>query len=113
MQQTETVFEQDKTPVQVLMAAEQAFPKQEGAQQFINNLKESLTVGISETNFGEFFDLSVYYHSDYIEQSSREFIIKILSKEDRPDNFVTCVLKEQYRKTPAWLRYGISAAVFF
>jgi hypothetical protein len=63
----------DKTPVQVLMAAEHAFPKQEGAQQFINNLKESLTAGISETNFGEFFDLSVYSHSDYIEQSSREF----------------------------------------
>jgi hypothetical protein len=96
-----------QTAIQIIRAAEAIFGKQDTAQAFIDHLKDRLVSKINEAGFGELFDVNSYSHSDYFEPTAQEFIIRVLSGENRPDNFVTCKLKDEHRKVPAFFRLAV------
>ena len=62
---------------------------------FFNNLKEK----VSTDEFSDFFEFNITEHSDFMEPTNEVFIIRVLTKESRPDEFVTAkISRERVRK---------------
>ncbi|WP_025037437.1 caspase family protein [Bradyrhizobium sp. DOA9] len=57
--------------------------------KFINEFFENVIGAVSATEFSQFFDLEVTEHDRFRESTAEEFIIRVMSKEKRSDNFVT------------------------
>jgi hypothetical protein len=93
----------------ILERAESKFAKKELAQAFISRLFDKLSEkASSDASFGRFFSSEVVIHPDFQEPTARAFIIRILSSEKRPDNFVTAAISyEQRRRNP----FGLSPLV--
>jgi hypothetical protein len=96
----------------VLQRAENKFAKKEVAQAFISRLFDKLSEqATSGDSFGQFFSSEIVVHPDFQEYTARGFIISILSREKRPDNFVTVeVSHEHRRRDPFGLSSGLSSA---
>jgi len=93
------VAEQPTTILDILQKAEEKFAKKETAKALISRFFDYLTRKISSTgSFGDIFDAEIVEHSDFQEPTTRAFIIRVLSNEKRPDNFVTTTISAEYRK---------------
>ena len=91
----------------ILQRAENKFAKKDLAQAFISRLFDKLSEKASSAgSFGEFFSSEVVVHPDFREHTARDFIISILSREKRPDNFVTAELSREHRLRDP---YGLSS----
>ncbi|WP_164871613.1 caspase family protein [Solirhodobacter olei] len=86
------------TPAQLLMVAEKRMGGPEQAEELIDNLFDGLIGKFSDTEFAEFFETSTIVHSDYHEPVIREFMIRVLSGETRPDRLVTAEIKRTAKK---------------
>jgi hypothetical protein len=76
--------------LELLGKADSRFAKKELAQEFISRLFDKLASDASaEGRFGQLFSSELVVHSDFEEASARNFLIRVLSGEKRPDNFVT------------------------
>jgi hypothetical protein len=76
--------------LEVLTGAEGRFAQKDLAQEFIAKLFENISHKTSsEELFGQLFTSEAIIHSDFKEPTAREFIIRVLSGEKRPDEFVT------------------------
>ena len=58
---------------------------------FFNNLIEALS-GVEFTNY---FDVETTEHSDFVEPTAEAFIIRVLTTEQRSDEFVTATIKSE------------------
>ena len=95
----------------ILERAENKFAKKELAQAFISRLFDKLTEKASSgDSFGQFFSSEVVVHPDFQELTARAFIVRILSRETRPDNFVTAAISHKQRQRDAFrLTSGLSS----
>ena len=64
---------------------------------FFNNLIETLS-GVDVTDY---FDVETTEHSEFVEPTAEAFIIRVLTREQRADEFVTATIKrEKVRNSP-------------
>jgi hypothetical protein len=105
-----SVIEPQFTPMAILERAEKKFAKKDRAQSFIAQLFDKLSEKISSDGlFGELFQSEVIVHSDFREPTTRSFIIRVLSSEKRPDNFVTAAITYEQRKRDPFRLASIAA----
>lgn len=74
---------------------------------FFDRLKDSL----SKVDFSEFFQLEFTEHDSFKELTSERFIIEVLSREKRADNFVTVEISQKRRRTNPLLSPAIMSAL--
>jgi hypothetical protein len=89
------VVAEPPTAKQLLMAAEARMGGPEGAKQLIDSLFDGVIARFGSGSFAEFFETKVVEHNDYQEPSSRDHIIRVLSRENRPDRMVTAEIKKR------------------
>jgi hypothetical protein len=96
----------------ILQRAENKFAKKDLAQAFVSRLFDKLSEkASSDDSFGQYFSSEVAVHPDFREDTARAFIISILSREKRPDNFVTAEISQEHRRRdPFGLSSGLSSA---
>lgn len=62
--------------------------------KFIDNLKARMSIN----ELSDYYDLEFKEHSDFTENTSQAFIIRVLSKEKRIDNFVTANISRKQKR---------------
>ena len=95
---------------QLLESAEERVATPERIEGFVDGFFDALIEKVSNDEFSQFFDLDVVEHSDFNEPTAEGFIIRILSRQDRLDEFVTASIKKERVRgsrgllgTSAWL----------
>ena len=87
--------------LQVLLeTAEQKVATPEIIDSFVNKFFDALIKKVSTDEFAKCFDLKIIEHSDFDELTTRAFIIRILSRQDRLDEFVTASIKKERTRNP-------------
>lgn len=96
------------TLLEVLKKTENKFANQETAETFVSGLFGKITARMTSGEFfSDLFDAKASEHGDYSEPTARSFIIRVLSNEKRPDNFVTAESR-QVRKPDL---FGLATAM--
>ncbi|GLH80350.1 hypothetical protein SSBR45G_52590 [Bradyrhizobium sp. SSBR45G] len=96
-----------------LHAAEKKVVTPKLMSQFIGTFFDQLQARISTDEFAEFFELEKVEHARFAESTTEQFIIRVLTKERRADNFVTAHYERKLRNNfllgAAWdlLKSGI------
>lgn len=84
--------------LRILEQAEKQFATKDVAQAFISRFFDDLIKKSgSDGSLSEAFTAECAIHSDFMESTTRAFIIRVLSREKRPDNFVTAEISYQSR----------------
>lgn len=96
------------TALQLLEAWEASVVKPDLIEAFVGTFFDNLKAKTSMSEFADYFDLEFTEHSDFEEETSRVFIIRVLSREKRNDNFVTASISRKYRHRNPW-DLGISS----
>jgi hypothetical protein len=96
------------TLLDMLESAEAKVAKPELMSTFVGTFFDSLKVKFSTDEFAAFFDFDFTEHADFEERTASPFIIRVLSKEKRSDNFVTATISRKYRRRNPW-DLGVSA----
>lgn len=65
---------------------------------FVGSFFDDLIKKLSKNEFVDFFDLEVKEHAEFEESTAKRFIIRVMSKEKRADNFVTAEHSRKLRK---------------
>lgn len=87
--------------LQILENAEGRIVSQSGLRDFVDKLFDGIGATLSCGEFADFFDFSLVEHADFVEPTARGFMIRVLSNESRPDNFVTAsITREAKRRDP-------------
>ena len=84
----------------LLDAAERKAATSATIDSFVNTLFDTLIQEVSKNEYSEFFDLSVVEHSDFEESTTEAFIIRILARQERLDEFVTATIKKEKIRNP-------------
>ena len=84
----------------LLEAAEQMTAKRETIDSFIGEFFDALVQSVSTDEFPSFFDLGVVEHADFEEPTAEGFITRVLSRQDRLDEFVTATRKRTATRNP-------------
>jgi hypothetical protein len=107
----QTAFTPPQTLLEVLAAADAAMASPERVNGLIGGLFDGVVSAFGAGEFAEFFDLGKFERPDYVESPSTGFVIRVLSKEVRPDKLVTAeITKEKKRQRRPW-DLGLSAAM--
>ncbi len=77
------------TLLERLAAADAKVVKPDLMANFVGTFFDNLIKRVSTSEFAKFFDLEVTEHARFEEATAEEFIILVMSKEKRADNFVT------------------------
>ena len=85
---------------ELLEVAEQKAATPEIIETFVNAFFDAVIREISTDEFSNFFDLQVVEHSDFEEPTTDAFIIRVLSRQDRLDEFVTASIKKERSRNP-------------
>lgn len=88
--------------LRLIEKAETQFATPDLAKDFIDTLFDNLISLANSSEFTDFFDVIIEEHSQYRENSVERFIVKCLSGERRPDNFVTAYKGRKRIKNSAW-----------
>ena len=81
-----------------LMSQESQFTNRQDAQRFIDNFVGMILSDIdSDVFFPQYFQIKSIKHSSFNELAAKEFMVPILSREDRPDNFVSAGFSRKKR----------------
>lgn len=93
-----SVIASDETlsPKQLLIAAEGKMGDQIKVKRLVDDLFDGIQTKLSVSSFAEFFESAYIEHPTYREGVTREFLIRVLSKESRPDNLVVARMKPEY-----------------
>ena len=84
----------------LLEIAERKAVTPEEISSFANAFFDALIQKVSTDEFCNFFDLEVTEHSDFEEPTTDEFITRVLSRQDRLDEFVTANIKKERTRNP-------------
>ncbi|MFT4133739.1 caspase family protein [Labrys sp. (in: a-proteobacteria)] len=90
------------TTTQLLIAAEKRMGGPDEAKELIDNLFDGVLERFNETEFAEFFESRTTEHSTFREPVIREFMLRVLSRETRPDRLVTAEIKRTKKKPSPW-----------
>lgn len=102
----ESVTSPHLTELQMLTACEENVATPELMGEFVGRLFDNLKARMLTIKLTDYFDIEFTEHSDFEEDTSRTFIIRVLSREKRIDNFVTADISRKYRRNP--LSLGIA-----
>jgi hypothetical protein len=91
-----------------LQAADAKVVTPEIMSTFVGKFFDDLIKKISTDEFSEFFDIDRVEHARFDEGVAEEFIIQILSKQKREDNFVTASYTRKRRPTNGLLAAGLA-----
>jgi hypothetical protein len=64
---------------------------------FVDTFLTNLLDRITASEFADFFDTTITEHASFEEPTAEKFIIRMLSAENRPDNFVTASHAREFR----------------
>jgi caspase domain-containing protein len=92
------IISAEPTLLEMLKVAEEKIAKPDQIQLVVNDFFNRLRERLSAQEFADFFDVHVSEHSDFYEPTARGFIIRVLSKENRLDNFVTAIINKTIRR---------------
>jgi caspase domain-containing protein len=87
------------TVAELLSLAEAKLVTPELMSSFVATFFDKLKDKLTKADFAEFFQIEFAEHDDFNEPTARRFIIEILSREKRPDNFVTAEISRKRRRT--------------
>ena len=85
---------------ELLEMAEQKVATPPIIESFTSAFFDALVEKISTDEFSSFFDLGVVEHADFEEPTTDAFIIRVLSRENRLDEFVTASIKRERTRSP-------------
>lgn len=97
--------------LQLMTKAETQFASQDLAQVFIATLFDDVTKRVNSSEFTDFFDVRINEHSQFREDAIEPFIVQCLSREKRPDNFVTAYIGKKKKPQPVWMS-GLTSALY-
>ncbi|KPF52043.1 hypothetical protein IP65_17765 [Novosphingobium sp. AAP1] len=92
------VVAEPRTIKDILETAEVRMGSPEQATAMISELFDGLVEAFDEHEFVEAFEKDVTQHSHYCESTIENFMIRVLSREKRPDNLVTAEIERKRRK---------------
>lgn len=75
--------------MEILRSAEAKLVRPEHLKAIADGIFDGITSRLESNAFSEMFDLEIVAHSDFQEKTTRGYIIKVLHREARADNFVT------------------------
>lgn len=84
---------------ELLTSTEAKLATPERINQFVASFFDKLKDNLSKADFYEFFQLDFIEHDRFKEPTAKRFIIEILSREKRADNFVTAEISQKRRRT--------------
>lgn len=87
-----------QTLASILAIKESQVAKPDEVKAFIGALLDQLIARIREVDLAEVFDLEITESADFDVHTPVAFMTKILSKEPRPDEFVTATVKRDRKK---------------
>ena len=88
----------------LLEEAERHAATPERITSFVDTFFDDLIEKVSNDEFSDFFDLDIAEHSDFMEPTAEEFIIRVLSRESRSDEFVTAAIHREEIRNPLHTR---------
>ncbi len=86
------------TLAEVLSSAEAKVATPELMSTFVATFFDDLKKQLSSAEFSEFFQIEFAEHEEFPEPTAKRFIIEILSREKRGDNFVTAEISRKRRR---------------
>lgn len=95
----------------MLQRAEEHMVTPEQVTKFVNGFFASVTQGILASEFADFFEISIVEHAEFREPTARSFMIRTLSKEERPDRFVRAEIRREKKRDP--LAFAAISAMSF
>lgn len=87
-----------QTLASILAARESQIAGPDEVKAFIDALLDQLIARVREVDLAEVFDLEITESADFDEDTPVAFMTKTLSKEPRPDEFVTATVKRDSKK---------------
>lgn len=85
--------------VERLQSREREFTNKEQAEKVITTLFEKILEKITTADVAnECYSCSSVEHSDFYEDNTHNFIVRVLSRENRPDKYVTAEVTRQKRR---------------
>lgn len=98
------------TTAELLDAAAAKLATPEKMATFVDKFFDSLKENLQTENIRDLFDVDFVEHDDFEEATAKRFIIEVLSREKRQDNFVTAEFsRKQRRSNPL----GLSTSALF
>ena len=79
----------------MLEEAERNAATPEKITSFVNTFFDDLIEKVSNDEFSDFFDLDIFENSDFSETTAEAFIIRVLLRESRSDEFVTAKISKE------------------
>ena len=87
----------------LLEVAEEQVATPDVITTFVGGFFDLLIEKVSNHEFSQFFSFEVEEHSDFEEPTTEGFIIRVLSRQDRLDEFVTATIKKERIRRPLGL----------
>lgn len=94
------VVAEPRTIKDILESAEARMGSPEQTTAMISELFDGLVETFDESEFAEIYHKEVTQHSRYYETTIENFMIRILSREKRPDNLVIAEIERKKRRKP-------------
>ncbi len=91
-----------------LLSAEAKVVTPERLNSFVGSLFDSLKVDFSEERFSDLYEMDIDEHDAFVEPTAERFIIEVMSREKRSDNFVTADVRRKRRRNNPLLGSYIS-----
>lgn len=90
-----------QTLASILAAKESQIAKPDEVKAFVDALLDQLIARVGEVDLADVFDLEITESADFDDHTPVAFMTKTLSKEQRPDEFVTATVKRDRKKRSA------------
>lgn len=87
------------TPIEKLKELDESFIDEDSANVFIDSLFSGVVDRFKVSRFSEFFEVSSTETSYYEDPPAHDFMVRVLSKEDRPDEFVTAKSRRKKKQS--------------
>ena len=85
---------------ELLAIAEEKSATREIIEAFTTSFFDTLKRKVLTDEFSEFFEIDVVEHSNFEESTTGGFITRVMSREDRMDEFVTASVKRERSRNP-------------
>lgn len=86
------------TFLQILEARDACMVTPEKMNAFVGDFFDALKAKISTNDFTDYFSIEFTEYGSFYENTTRNFIIRVLSQEKRYDNFVTANYSKKYKR---------------
>jgi hypothetical protein len=99
------------TMAELLSSAEAKLVTPELMSTFVATFFNKLRDQLARADFAEFFQLELAEHDDFREPTAKRFIIEVLTREKRGDNFVTAEISRKRRRANPLLGSAMAMAL--